>query len=122
LLSCYVRLADIFLANVLLQDHQILVSHPHLPQEGPIKADPTPASSESPEADESQDRDDAKESREESGSTMLPPLLSPKKEIWREKKHAGDVASTSTSVMKETSGEAAAAKDPEPDMFELLDS
>jgi hypothetical protein len=28
----------------------------------------------------------------------------------------------STSVMKEMSGEAAAAKDPEPDMFELLDS
>jgi uncharacterized Zn-finger protein len=87
-LSCYVKFADIFLANVLLQDHQILVSHPHLPQEGPIKADPTPTSSEAPEADESQDGDDAEESQEESGSTMSPPLLSPKMEIWREKRNA----------------------------------
>jgi hypothetical protein len=42
--------------------------------------------------------------------------------VERKRKRAGDIASSSTSVRKETSGEAAAAKDPEPDMFELLDS
>jgi hypothetical protein len=76
-----------------------------------------------PEADESQDGDDAEESREESGSTTSPPpAISEDGNLERKRKHAGDVASTSTFVMKETSGEATATKDPEPDMFELLDS
>jgi hypothetical protein len=52
----------------------------------------------------------------------LPPAVSEDGNLERKRKRARDVASTSTSVMKETSGEAAAAKDPEPDMFELLDS
>jgi hypothetical protein len=60
-----------------------LVSRPHLPKEGPIEVDPAPTGSEAPEADENQDRDEAKGSLEESDSTMLPPLLSPKIEIWR---------------------------------------
>jgi hypothetical protein len=42
--------------------------------------------------------------------------------LEKKRKHVGDVTSSSTSIRKETSGEAAAAKDPEPDMFELLDS
>jgi hypothetical protein len=100
-----------------------LVSRPHLPKEGPIQADPAPASSEAPEADKSQDRDDAKESREDSDSTTLPPPAnSEDRNLEKKRKHARDVASTSTSVRKETSGEDAAAKDPEPDMFKLLDS
>jgi hypothetical protein len=51
-----------------------------------------------------------------------PPAVSEDGNLERKRKCAGDVASTSTSIRKETSGEAAAAKDPEPDMFELLDS
>jgi hypothetical protein len=62
-----------------------LVSRPHLPEEGPIEADPAPTGSEAPEADENQDRDEAKGSLEESDSTMSPSLLSPKIEIWRKR-------------------------------------
>jgi hypothetical protein len=50
-----------------------LISRPHLPEEGPIEADPAPVSSEAPEAGENQDGDEAKGSLEESGSTTLPP-------------------------------------------------
>jgi hypothetical protein len=117
LLSCYVKFTDIFPANVPLQDHQILISRPHLPKEGPIKAD------QAPEADKSQDRDDAEESREESGSTTSPsPAIFEDGNLERKRKRARDVASTSTYVMKEMPGEATPAKDPEHDMFELLDS
>jgi hypothetical protein len=100
-----------------------LISRPHLPEEGPIQADLAPASSKAPEADEIQDGDDAKESREESDSTMSPPPANSNDgNLEKKRKHVGDVASSSTSIRKETSREAAAAKDPEPDMFELLDS
>jgi hypothetical protein len=100
-----------------------LVSHPHLLEEGPIQADPAPVSSEAPKADESQDIDEAKGSLEESDSTMLPPpAVSEDGGLEKKRKRAGDVASSSTSGRKETSGEAAATKDPKPDMFELLDS
>jgi hypothetical protein len=99
-----------------------LVLHPHLPEEGPIQVDPAPASSEAPEANESQDRDGAEESREQSDSTTSPPpACSEDNDLKKKWKRAGDIASSSTSARKETSGEAA-AKDPEPDMFELLDS
>jgi hypothetical protein len=100
-----------------------LVSHPHLPEEGPIRADPAPASSEAPEADESQDGDDAKESREESDSTTSPPPAnSEDRGLEKKRKRVGDVASSSTSTLKDASGEPAATVDSEPDMFELLDS
>jgi hypothetical protein len=62
-----------------------LVSRPHLPKEGPIEADPAPAGSEAPEADENQDRDEAEGSMEESISTTSPPLMSSKIEIWRKR-------------------------------------
>jgi hypothetical protein len=100
-----------------------LISRPHLPKEGPIQADLTPASSEAPEADESQDGDDAEESREESDlTTSPPPANSDNGNLEKKRKRVGDVASSSTSIRKETSREPAAAKDHEPDMLELLDS
>jgi hypothetical protein len=49
-----------------------LVSRPPLPEEGTIQANPAFAASEVPEADEGQDGDDAKVSREDSGSTSSP--------------------------------------------------
>jgi hypothetical protein len=71
-----------------LEDHEFLVSRPHLPEEGPIDADPAPASSETPEAGKNQDRDEAEESLEESDSTTSPPpaaLPTPKIKVWRKR-------------------------------------
>jgi hypothetical protein len=83
-----------------------LVFCPHLPEEGPIQADPAPASSKAPEADESQDGDDAGESREESDSTTSPPPAhSEDEDLERKRKRAGDIASSSTYVRKETLGD-----------------
>jgi hypothetical protein len=100
-----------------------LVSRPHLPEEGPIEAGPAPVSSEAPEADENQDGDEAKGSLEESGSTTSPPPAdSEDRGLEKKRKHVGDLASLSTSVSKDASGEPAAAKDSRLEMFELLDS
>jgi hypothetical protein len=100
-----------------------LFSHPHLPEEGPIEVDPALASSEAPEADENQDRDEAKGSLEKSDSTMSPPpTVSEDRDLEKKRKHVGDVASSSTSILKDASGEPATARDSESDMFELLDS
>jgi hypothetical protein len=96
---------------------------PQLPEEGPIEADPAPVSSEAPEADENQDGDDAKGSLEESDSTMSPPPAdSEERGLEKKRKHIGDLASSSTSVPKDASGEPAATKDSEIEMFKLLDS
>jgi hypothetical protein len=101
----------------------VLVSRPHLPEEGPIQAAPAPIGSEAPEADESQDGDDAEESREESDSTTSPPLAnSEDRGLEKNRKRVGDVASSSTSTLKDVSGEPTTAMDSEPDMSELLDS
>jgi hypothetical protein len=100
-----------------------LVSRPHLPEEGPIEADPTHVSSEAPEADEHQDRDEAEGSLEESGSTMSPPPAnSEKRGLEKKRKRTDDLASSSTSIPKNASGEPATAKDSDLEMFELLDS
>jgi hypothetical protein len=98
-----------------------LVSRPHLPEEGPIQADPSPASSEAPEADESQDGDDAEESQEESDSTTSPPPAnSEDRGLEKKRKHLEDLTSSSTSIPKDVPREPA-AKDSALDMFELLD-
>jgi hypothetical protein len=100
-----------------------LVSRPHLPEEGPIEADPAPTSSEAPEANENQDGDEAEGSLEESDSTTSPPpAVSEDRDLEKKRKRVGYVASSSTSVLKDASGEPATARDSEPDMFELLDS
>jgi hypothetical protein len=89
----------IIFANDPLQGHQFLVSHPYLPEEGPIQADPAPAVSEAPEADEVQDEDDAKDSREDSSSTSSPPPAnSEEKSLERKRKHLEDLASSSTLI------------------------
>jgi hypothetical protein len=100
-----------------------LVSRPHLPEEGPLEADPAPASSEAPEADENQDGDEAEGSLEESDSTTSPPpAVSEDRDLKKNRKCVGDMASSSTSALKDASGEPATARDSEPNMFELLDS
>jgi hypothetical protein len=51
-----------------------------------------------------------------------PPAVSEDRDLEKKRKRVGDVASSSTSVLKDASGEPATARDSEPDMFELLDS
>jgi hypothetical protein len=100
-----------------------LVSHPHLPEEGPIQADPDSAISEAPEADESQDRDDAKNSQEDSASTSLPPPAnSEEKSLEKKRKRLDDLTSLSTSIPKDAPEEPAAAKSSDFEMFDALDS
>jgi hypothetical protein len=101
-----------------------LVSRPHLREEGPIDADPAPANSEAPEAGENQDREEAKESLEESDSTTShPPANSKDRGLEKKRKRTEDLASSSTSVPKKNAlEEPAAARDSELQMFELLDS
>jgi hypothetical protein len=55
------------------QDHQFLVSRPLLSEGGPIQNVPADAASESPEAEDSQDEDEAKDSLERTSSTTSPP-------------------------------------------------
>jgi hypothetical protein len=100
-----------------------LVSRPPLPEEGPIQADLASAASEAPEADEGQDRDDAKNSREDSGSTSSPPPTnSGEKILEKKRKRLEDLISSSTSIPKDAPGEPAAAKSSDIEMFDALDS
>jgi hypothetical protein len=112
-----------FSTNVFLQDHQFLASCPPLPVEGPIQADPAFATFEAPKADESQDRDDAKISREDSGSTSSPPPAnSEEKSLKKKRKRLANLTSLSTSIPKDAPGEPAAAKASDFQMFDALDS
>jgi hypothetical protein len=58
-----------------MQGHQFLISHPPLPEAGPLPADLASSVSEAPEADENQDGDDAEESEEETSSSTSPPPM-----------------------------------------------
>jgi hypothetical protein len=91
----------IFFLLTLVQGHQFLVSHPPLPEEGPIQADPVSATSEAPEADEGQDGDDAKVSLEESSSTTSPPPAnSEEPSLDKKRKHLNELLSSSSSAPK----------------------
>jgi hypothetical protein len=100
-----------------------LVSHPPLPEEGPIQADPTSTASEAPEADDGQDRDDAKISREESGSTLSPPpAFSEEPSLDKKRKRLDKLISLSTSAPKDAPGETSSAKAHVIEIFDGLDS
>jgi hypothetical protein len=82
-----------------MQGHKFLVSHPPLPEAGPLLADLAPSVSEAPEADESQDRDDAKESEEEtSSSTLPPPVLAEDAGVAKKRKRVDEFASSSSAA------------------------
>jgi hypothetical protein len=108
---------------ILVQGHQSLVSRPPLPEGGPIQADPVSATSEAPEAGESQDGDDAKVSLEENSSTMSPPPAhSEEPSLDKKRKRVKELLSSSTSAPKNAAGEASAPNPPEVKNFDLLDS
>jgi hypothetical protein len=82
-----------------------LVSHPPLPEEGPIQADPASAASEAPEADEGQDGDDAEVTREESASTLSPPPTnSGEPSLDKKRKRLDEQLSSSTSSPQDAPG------------------
>jgi hypothetical protein len=100
-----------------------LVSHPPLPEEGPIQADPTSAASEAPETEDGQDGDDAKISREESGSTSLPPpAVSEEPSLDKKRKHVDELLSSSTFAQRDAPGEPTAPNTSEVKVFDALDS
>jgi hypothetical protein len=82
-----------------MQGHQFLVSHPPLPEAGPLPADLALSVSEAPEADESQDGYDAEESEEEtSSSTSPPPVLAEDAGVDKKRKRVDEFASLSSAA------------------------
>jgi hypothetical protein len=113
----------IALRLVLVQGHQSFVSHPSLPERGPIQADPISATSAAPEADESQDGDNAEVSLEEDSSTTSPPPAhSEEPSLDKKRKRVEELLSSSTSAPKDAVGEPFAPNPPEAKFFDRLDS
>jgi hypothetical protein len=82
-----------------VQGHLFLVSHPPLPEAGPLPADLASPASEAPEADESQDGDDTEESEEETSSlTSPPPTLIEDAGIDKKRKCVDEIASSSSAA------------------------
>jgi hypothetical protein len=104
------------------QDHQSLVSRPPLPEGVPIQDVPVSAASEAPEAEDSQDGDEAEDSLEGTSSTTTPPpALSEDLGLDKKRKHVKELLSSSTSTHKSVAGEASALEDEE-ELFDALDS
>jgi hypothetical protein len=118
-MSCFVFLHF----SSFLQDHLLLVSHPPLPEEGQLEADPAPSNSEAPEADECQGEDDAVDSQEDSSSTTSPPpAISEDKGLEKKRKRLDNLVSSCTSNPKDASGEPTAADTSGFERFDALDS
>jgi hypothetical protein len=104
------------------QDHQSLVSCPPLPEEGLILDVPVSAASEAPEAEDSQDEDEAEDLLERTSSTTPPPpALSKDLGLDKKRKCVKELLSSSTSAHKNVAEEASALEDEE-ELFDALDS
>jgi hypothetical protein len=107
---------------IFLQDHQSIVSRPPLPEGGPIQDILVSAASKAPEAEGSQDGDDAEGSLEETSSTTSPPPVhSEDLGLNRKRKRLEELLSSRTSAPKNVAGETSALEDEE-ELFDLLDS
>jgi hypothetical protein len=101
-----------------MQCHQFLVSHPPLPEAGPLPADLASSVSEAPEADDNQDGDNAKESEEETSlSTSSPSVPAEDVGVDKKRKRVEEFASLSSAAADKGS---APAEDEE--YFDLLAS
>jgi hypothetical protein len=75
-----------------------------------------------PEAEESQDEDEAEDSLERTSLTMSPPpALSEDLGLDKKRKHVEELVSSSASAHKNVAGEASALEDEE-ELFDALDS
>jgi hypothetical protein len=103
------------------EDHQFLVSRPPLLEGGPIQNVPVSAASEAPEAEDSQDEDEAEDSLERTSSTTSPPpALFKDLGLDKKRKRVKGPLSSSTSAHKNMAGEASALEDEE-ELFNALD-
>jgi hypothetical protein len=113
----------IVLRLILVQGHQFFVSRPSLLEGGPIQADPISAASEAPEANRSQDEDDAEVSLEEdSSNTLPPPAHSEEPSLDKKRKRVKELFSLSTSAPKNAVREPSAPNSRDAEIFNLLDS
>jgi hypothetical protein len=84
-----------------------LVSLPPLPKGGPLPADLASVVSEAPEAEETQDGDEAKELEEDTSSTTSPlPALSEDTGADKMRKCVDEITSSSTSTQQTATTEA----------------
>jgi hypothetical protein len=124
-LFAFVYLIIVFLITLSLfsfQDHQSLVSRPPLPEGGAIQDVPVSAASNAPEAEDSQDGDEGKDSLEGTSlTTSPPPALSEDLGLDKKRKRVKKLASSSVSASKNVAGEASALEDEE-EIFDSLDS
>jgi hypothetical protein len=124
-LFAFFYLITVFLITFNLfffQDHQFLVSRPPLPERGPIQDVPVSATSEAPEAEDSQDGDDVEDLLEGTSlTTSPPPTLSEEPSLDRKRKRVEEFISLSTSISKAAVGEPSAPYEDE-EIFDLLDS
>jgi hypothetical protein len=87
-----------------VQGHQFLVSRPPLPEAGPLLADLAFSVSEVPEANENQDRDNAKELKEDTSSSTSPsPVHSEDTGIDKKRKQVNEFASLSSAAADKAS-------------------
>jgi hypothetical protein len=87
-----------------MQGHEFLVSHPPLPEAGPLLADLASSVSEGPEADENQDGDNAEESEEETSSSTSPsPVLAQDAGVDKKRKRVKEFASSSSAAADKAS-------------------
>jgi hypothetical protein len=104
------------------QDHRLLISRPPLPEGGAIPNMPISAASEAPEAEDSQNRDEGKDSLERTSSTTSPPpALSEDLGVDKKRKRVEEFASSSASAHKTVAGETVAPED-DVELFDLIDS
>jgi hypothetical protein len=106
-----------------VQGHQSLISRPPLPEGGPIQANPVSAIFEAPDADKSQDGDDAEVSLEEDSSTTSPPPAhSEEPSLDKKRKRVEELLSSSTSAPRTAAGEPFAPNSSKIEIFDALDS
>jgi hypothetical protein len=95
---------------------------PSLPEGGPIQNVPADAVSEAPEAEDSQDEDEAEDLLERTNSMASPPpAVSEDLGIDKKRKRVEELASSRASAHKTVAGEVPALGDEE-ELFDALDS
>jgi hypothetical protein len=114
----FLTIVDLF----SFQDHQSLASRPPLREGGALQDVPIFATSEAPEAEDSQEGDEAEDSLEGTSLAMSPPpALSKDLGLDKKRKRVTELLSSSTSAHKNVIRETSVLEE-EIELFDLLDS